>query len=163
MDETRGGWAVLSELLLAASAGGLGVFAGAMLTEGFVLVPWWRSLPPATFLDWYAANHTRLHRFFGSLTAAAAGLALAAAGAALAAGHPGRGPALVAALLALGAVAMFPLCFQAANARFAAGSPTAQELPGELARWARWHALRMALCGAALAAALLALYAPPRG
>lgn len=35
--------------------------------------------------------------------------------------------------------------------------------PGELARWARWHALRMAICCAALAAALLALYAPPRG
>jgi len=45
----------------------LGVAAGAMLAEGAVLVPWWRSMPPEAFLRWYADNARRLFEFFGPL------------------------------------------------------------------------------------------------
>lgn len=144
----------LCEILLLVSAGALGVFAGAMLTEGFVLVPYWRSLSPAEFFAWYRANDERLLRFFAPPTAAAALLAVAAAAVAFWVRHPGRGPALLAALLALAAAAMFPLYFQAANARFSAASLRAEELPAELARWAAWHRARMLASVAALAAAL---------
>ena len=34
----------------------LGVTAGAMLAEAAVLVPYWRSLAPVDFFDWYSAN-----------------------------------------------------------------------------------------------------------
>jgi len=32
------------------SVGSMGIFAGAMLTEGLVLVPYWLSLKPAEFI-----------------------------------------------------------------------------------------------------------------
>lgn len=141
--------------LLAAAA--IGLFTGAMLTEGCVLVPYWQSLSPGDFFAWYAANDRRLLGFFGLLTAAAALLALAAAAVAVWTRDPGRWPALVAAGLMVVAVLMFPAYFQQANARFAAAITPPPDLPAELARWATWHWVRVSLAGGALVAALLAL------
>lgn len=135
----------------------LAMFAGAMLTEGFVLVPYWRSLPPDDFFTWYAANDRRLFAFFGSLTAAGALFPLAAALASLWTRDPGRGFALAAAALAIAVVLMFPLYFARANASFAAATVGAGDLPGALARWARWHWVRTALSVGAVAAAMLAV------
>jgi hypothetical protein len=144
-------------LLLLLSAGALGVYAGAMLTEGFVLVPHWQSLPPADFYAWYAANDARLVGFFGAVTEMAALLALGAALAAFITRHPGRWSALVAALSILVCVAMFFVYFADANARFSAASIPADALPAELERWASWHRTRMALTVVALLAALIPL------
>lgn len=150
----------MTTVLLALAAGALGIFAGAMLTEAGVLVPWWRSLSAAEFHAWYAANDRRLLHFFGPPTTAAAVLALAAAGAAFAEGHPGRWLALLAALLMLAALASFFVYFRAANAAFAAASTPPAALPGALARWAAWHRARTVVALAALAASLLALVVP---
>ena len=136
----------------------LGLFVGTMLTEGCVLVPYWRSLPPSDFFAWYTVNdRRRLLGFFGPLTAAAALLALAAAAVAVWTRDPGRWPALVAASLMVIAVLTFPAFFQQANARFAAAITPPAGLPAELARWATWHGVRTAIAGGALVAALLAL------
>ncbi len=133
----------------------LGVFAGAMLTEGMVLVPYWQSLSPAEFFKWYAANDRRLLSYFGRLTAATAIVALAAAILALATGHPGRADALVAAVSMVVVVASFPLYFKRANERFAAASIPAAEVAAELARWSAWHWMRTAISFVALAVAAL--------
>ena len=121
----------------------LGVYAGGTLTEGGVLVPWWRGLPPAEFLRWYAANHARITRFFGALTATAAVLAVVDAGVAVAGRDATRGWAVAAAVLMLALVAMFPLCFKTPNERFASGGIAPDDVPAALARWAAWHRLRM--------------------
>jgi hypothetical protein len=114
------------------STAALGLFAGAMLTEGLLLVPWWRSLAPGEFLSWYAANGSRLQDYFGPLT-------------------------WLAGLLALLAVSSFFVYFGRANASFAAGAVRAADLPAELARWAAWHWVRTGLSLGALASALLSL------
>ena len=57
----------LGHLLRVLAVASLGLFVGAMVTEGFVLVPYWRSLPADEFLAWYAANDRRLVAFFGPL------------------------------------------------------------------------------------------------
>ena len=72
------------------SVAALGLFLGAMLTEGGVLVPWWQSLAPADFLAWYAANDRRLLGFFSPVTTGAALTAVAAAVGAVWMGQPGR-------------------------------------------------------------------------
>ena len=41
---------LLGDVLRLLSAASLGVFVGANLTEGGLLVPWWRSLAPEEFL-----------------------------------------------------------------------------------------------------------------
>jgi hypothetical protein len=147
----------LCHVLQLLSVAALGVFAGAMLTEGLVLVPFWRSLAAAEFFAWYAANDRRLLGFFGPLTAVTAVLALAAALVALWTGDPGRWLALLAALLAIVAVSTFFLYFQRANASFAAATLAADDVPAELRRWAAWHWLRSGLSLAALTAALLSM------
>ena len=41
---------------------GAGVFTGAMLTIGLTLGGFWKSLPPAEFLDWFSANESLIVR-----------------------------------------------------------------------------------------------------
>jgi hypothetical protein len=144
-------------MLLLLSAGSLGLFAGAMLTEGMVLVPYWRSLSPAAFFAWYAANDRRLLRFFGQLTSATALLVVAAAVMALWTGHPAATHAVTSAALMIAVVASFPLYFKRANESFAAASIAPADIAAELARWAAWHWVRTAVSFIALFSAMAAL------
>jgi hypothetical protein len=138
----------------------LGLSAGALVTEGAVLLPFWRSLEPAQFLDWYGRHATLLLRFFGPLEGADAVLAVAAATfGALDGGEAGRLLG-VAALLALGVLAAFPLYFQRVNAGFAARSIAPERVGAELRRWSRWHWARTAIATAAFACAALAPLLP---
>ncbi len=135
----------------------LGIFAGAMLTEGGVLVPFWRSLAPADFLRWYAANAGRLLAFFSPVTSVSAVVALLAALGSLWEGHPGRWWGLAAAALALATVASFFVYFEHANTRFEKATIAVEAVPAELARWSAWHGARTVLSLAALAASLMAV------
>lgn len=149
---------VASGLARFLSVASLGLFAGGMLTEGFVLVPYWRSLAPAEFFVWYAANDRRLVGFFGPLTSATSVLAVVAALLSLWEGHPGRWLVLLAAMLSVVVVSTFFLYFQKANASFATASLGADEVAAELTRWATWHWWRTGLSLAALAAAMLSVW-----
>ncbi len=147
----------LYDLLRYLATASLGVFAGAMLTEGGVLVPFWRSLAPEEFLRWYGANAARLLAFFSPVTSVSAVLALLAAVASFWEGHPGRWWALAAAVLVLVAVASFFVYFEQANTSFERATIAVDAVPAELARWSTWHNARTAVSLAALAASLLAL------
>jgi len=138
----------------------VGVYAGAMLTEGFVLVPFWRSISPADFHLWYVANDARLLGFFGPLTSVAAITALVTAVTSLWIGHPGRLASVIACASILATLAMFFVYFQAANAQFSAASLAPADLTAELARWAGWHDARMVLSLVSLGFAVLALRRP---
>jgi len=137
------------------SVASLAIFAGGMLTEGCVLVSYWRSLAPAEFLAWYAANGQRLQGFFGPLTSVTALLSIASAFASLWQGHPGRWSALLAAVLLVTVVSTFYLYFQKANASFTAASISDVKLGAELSRWAKWHWWRVGLSFAAFVAAMM--------
>jgi hypothetical protein len=134
-----------------------GVYAGAQLTEACVLVSYWRSLRPAEFFAWYAANDRRLISFFGPLTTSTALVSFAFAVSATSLGHASRGPAILAAVIALGVLGGFAVYFKGANARFAAGTISAEQLPGELRRWAFWHWVRTLSAFVALAVLLASL------
>jgi Domain of unknown function (DUF1772) len=140
-----------------AAAGTLGIFAGAMLTEALVLVPYWRSLKADAFYAWYGDNGRRLVGYFGAVTWLAGIAALTSAGASVSAGHSGTPFAVTAFALALAAVSLFPLYFTRANASFAAAAMSADTLRAELARWERWHRVRTGLSLGALTAALAAI------
>jgi hypothetical protein len=134
----------------------LGLAAGAVLAEGAVLVPWWRSQPPEAFLAWYAAHASRLFTFFGTLEMVAAALILLAA-------ILVRSPSFVAAaLLTVGVLLVFPLYFQDVNASFEKATIAPADVPAELGRWAEWHWTRTVLAIAAFAAAVLGVRARGR-
>jgi hypothetical protein len=123
----------------------LGLSAGALVAEGGVLVPVWRSEPPEAFLAWYRDHAALLVGFYGPLEIAAVGLSAAA----LAANwlHPvmAAGPLLGAAVLAIGVLVAFPLYFQKVNISFATGTIELARIPDELRRWSRWHWARTVL------------------
>jgi hypothetical protein len=143
-------------LLLAAAL--LGLYAGAQLMEGVVLVPHWRALPPGEFLAWYAANDARLVGFFGPLTTATVLVPVGAAAIAVWAGHPGRRLAMAAAVLMIVALAMFFVYFERANASFAAATIAPSDVPAELARWTTWHWVRVVIAFVALGLGFQALW-----
>jgi len=149
---------LISELAQILSATALGVFAGAMLTEAGVLVPYWRSLSPKEFLQWYGVNGQRLQAFFGPLTIVTTLLALLASAVNLWDRHPGRWLTLLAAVISLTVVSTFFVYFKKANASFSAATISVDQVSAELARWAKWHWWRTALSFAALTAAVLSLW-----
>lgn len=148
----------LSHIVSFLSTASLGLFAGAMLTEGLVLLPMWRAQSATEFFAWYGANAQRLLDFFGPLTWTAGLLALAAAVTARWSPEPVRAPAIVAALCMAAAVLTFPLYFGHTNTSFARATLAPAALPAELARWAVWHWARTGFSLAALAAGLTSLY-----
>ncbi|MBI5503678.1 MAG: DUF1772 domain-containing protein [Deltaproteobacteria bacterium] len=135
----------------------LGITAGALLAEASVLVPFWRSQPPRSFLDWYREHAALLLWFFGPLEVATTVVVIIAALLAWSSGAGGAYLSIAAALLALAVLASFPLYFQRANASFEAGTIAIERVAPELRRWALWHWARTLIATASFILATLAL------
>jgi hypothetical protein len=146
-------------LLQILAALGLGLSAGAVLAEGAVLVPYWRSLAAAEFLRWYKENGSRLVRFFGPLEVIGAVLAIAAAVASTIHGAEGSRLLWLAALLASAVLLMFPIYFRSVNESFVAGSVPLADVPVALRQWALWHWTRTFVAILAFLVALTAFQA----
>ena len=132
----------------------LGLAAGAMLAEACVLVPFWRAEKPASFLEWYSGNASRLLNFFGPLEGASGLLVVAAMVLAWLGLLPGRFLFSVSAGLTVAVLLSYPVYFKAVNESFADGSIPLDHVPDALGRWAAWHWLRTS---AGIAAFLLAI------
>ena len=141
----------------------LGVTSGALVTEGAVLVPFWRSLAPAAFLAWYRQHAALLFRFFGSLEIVATLVTLSALALRWHATGSLDGWLGVAVALCIAVLLVFPVYFQRVNTSFEKGTIATEDVGPELARWARWHWLRTAMALGAFVAALLALGAGTEG
>ena len=132
-----------------------------MLLIRVVLVPFWRGLPPAEFRTWFREHWPRQRGLMAPLSA---GGALASAGAAatrVAARDAGPAPAALAAAAGAGVVAVTLAVNEPANHRFAGGALDDDETTALLARWRRWHDVRVALGLVGAAAAALALVRDP--
>jgi len=147
----------MSQLLLVVTAVVLGLQAGALLAEGALLLPIWRSLPAEEFQDWYRTNGDRLVRFFGPLEVAAAVLAAASFGWSLTTDDGSSACFAAAAVGAILVILAFPAYFKNGNARFTAADTDLATLGQELERWGRWHWGRTAIAIAATVAACLGL------
>lgn len=158
MEELRTTINVVSDFTRFLSVAFWGLFAGAMLTEGLVLVPYWRSLTPSEFFLWYKANDKRLLGFFGPLTSLTVIFAVAAALVSLWQGHPSKWITLLAAIISLVVISTFFLYFQKANVSFATASLRVDDVAAELTRWAKWHWWRTILSLVALVLSMLSLW-----
>ena len=145
----------LCHVLQVLSAGAIGLLVGALLAEGSLLVPYWRSLPSDTFYALHKDYGPRLYRFFAPLTITPTLLIVAAAGASMWTSDSGRWPTVVASILYLSVIGTYVGYFRQANARLAAASLSANELSAELARWATWHRARVVLGMLAFGTALV--------
>jgi Domain of unknown function (DUF1772) len=126
----------------------LGLLAGSLALEAFVLVPFWRTLRADDFFGLHHRVGPRLFRYFAPLTTLAVGVPIAAAF--VGRESVGSSSRWAAAALSVGVLAFFPLFFKRANEAFATRSVTGAELPTALHRWAQVHAVRTAMAVAAL-------------
>lgn len=148
-------------LLEIASVVLLGTLSGALLTEGVVLVPYWRSLHASEFAHMHHDFAPRLYTFFAPLTAVAVTLTVAS-GVVHAWADDGRRlwPSLGAAIAALSLLLFYGAYFKAANARLpeTAVKDDQVELQRELRRWHRVHQWRTAICVLAFVLATFAIH-----
>ncbi len=135
---------VIPRLLALLSAVLAGLLAGGMMLLDVVLLPFWRSVPPAEFRTWFTAHSDRIRALMIPLGAGAAAVNAASAVVQTAQG-PRAGAASVAAAAAAGVVAVTITVNEPMNHRFTAEQLTDAETAALLQRWARWHRLRVAL------------------
>lgn len=144
----------MTEALNTLSTVMLGIFAGALLTEGMILVPYWRKMVPEDFFRLHGEMGPSLFRYFAPLTVSSVLLAIAAAGVSL------TDPTISYFRLAAGGGAaltlvIFFVYFKSANQAFADHSLTDEELGPELARWTTWHWIRTVIIIVAFAASVI--------
>ncbi|MBL4671536.1 MAG: DUF1772 domain-containing protein [Arenicella sp.] len=124
----------------------IGLFAGSLLTEAIILVPYWRRMEPVEFFRLHGSLGPSLFRYYAPLTSAAVILAVTAAALAGASNVPW----LISAGLCLITIAIFVIYFRAANNRFATHDISSDKLGRELQNWSNWHWLRTSLVIVAL-------------
>lgn len=135
----------------------LGLFVGSLLTEGMILVPYWRSLKPVTFLALHGTLGPRLFRYFAPLTVAATLIPVATFVYCCWTGAEGWIYSAIVAVTMLGILGIFFYYFKSANASFASGSVGVEGLPDELGKWSNWHWLRTVMGLVAFSLSLFAL------
>ncbi|WP_342077111.1 DUF1772 domain-containing protein [Yoonia sp. SS1-5] len=124
----------------------VGLLAGSLLTEGMVLVPFWRSLPMDKFYELHGSGGPRLFRYFAPLTA------LAVVASIVHAVTDGDIGSWIAASLCCLTFASFFVFFRAVNNKLSAHAYNEADLPKVLERWAIWHHARTFMMLAAFAA-----------
>ena len=134
-----------------------GIFTGALLTEAFVLVPFWRKMDAADFLSRHASMGPSLFRFFAPLTVAGSMLPPLTWLLATVTHSPTQTYWAISGLIGLAMLAIYFAYFDKANASFKDASIEESALANELARWAFWHNFRTGLAVIGFSTALLAL------
>ncbi len=131
------------EILTIITTAVIGLYAGSLLTEGMILVPFWRRMSAEEFFGGHSKMGPSLFRYFAPLTVLAVMLSVLTA---ILAG----GRHVWVAGLCLTALAIFFVYFKKANQSFADHSLSNEDLPAELARWSAWHWTRTVIIIAAL-------------
>ncbi|MGB0907387.1 MAG: hypothetical protein ACPGVT_07825 [Maricaulaceae bacterium] len=125
------------------TTGIIGLYAGSLLTEGVILVPYWRRMSAEDFFSKHSEMGPSLFKYFAPLTTLAVMMSVLTA--VLVGGRH-----VIAAGLCVSALVIFFLYFKKANASFADHSLANEDLKAELAKWAAWHWLRTVILIAAL-------------
>jgi uncharacterized membrane protein len=113
------------------------------------LIPFWQGVPPDEFRSWFRQYGRRMGAVMIPL-----GITATASTVAAAVLEPARG-STVSALATVGVVAITVSVNEPANERFWSEAPmTDEETAQQLARWARWHDVRVALGVVAVLAAV---------
>ena len=132
---------------------GAASFAGAMLNIGLTLGAYWKSLPPAAFLDWFSVNSHFIGRTIPVFVIPTA-LGLVAS-LWIDWSRPGNRSLWLAAIAcAIGIGVLTALYHLPANGAFATKVTPLDQVPDALDQWLILHAVRIAL---AMSSAVLAL------
>jgi Na+-transporting NADH:ubiquinone oxidoreductase subunit NqrB len=134
-----------------------------MLLIGVAIVPYWRSLEPLEFSQWFAAHATLIGRLMIPLGSLATLSVLLAASVAAVRRLPGWACLAVAAISAGFIAAIYPLYYSGANTALGSGTLAPAEITAELTRWRSWHWARIVAGVVAFLGAIRACSLQARG
>jgi hypothetical protein len=133
------------------------LFAGAMLLIRVVLVPFWQRLSPDAFRGWFRDHSGRIAAVMFPLGAAATLSATAAAVVSRDLPRARRRPLWLAATCTIGVTVVTMAVNEPANEQFNGHDLPDGETPALLARWRRWHTIRVLLGAVAAVSAVRSL------
>jgi hypothetical protein len=133
------------EFITVANIAVLGVFAGSMATEAFLLVPFFRSLSAKEFYALHPGFGPRLYQYYAPVTISATITPLVTAGATTFVDAGSSWPFWLVVIISLSILAIYFLYFRQANLAFAEQRVAEADLERELTRWSRVHLFRTVL------------------
>ncbi|GBF40628.1 DUF1772 domain-containing protein [Leptospira johnsonii] len=135
----------------------LGLTAGAMLTEAVIIVPFWLSLSPTEFFDWYAKHQAALVNYYSPLEIWSTILTVVTSILLLIAKQEGRLSMVASTVLSILVIMTFFIFFKDANAGFNTRSIANEKLTSAITTWGNWQWLRVGLGIAAFIFGLLSI------
>ncbi|WP_061250025.1 DUF1772 domain-containing protein [Leptospira alstonii] len=135
----------------------LGLTAGAMLTEAVIIVPFWLSLSPTEFFDWYAKNQAALVNYYSPLEIWSTILTVVTSILLLITKQEGKWSMAASTVLSIIVIATFFIFFKDANANFNTRSIANDKLTLAITTWGNWQWLRVGLGIAAFIFGLLSI------
>lgn len=149
---------MLSEILIVLSIGVLGIFLGAQITEGVLLVPYWKTLSPAAFFELHQTFGRKIHQFYAPLTILATFLPLTTVVFGLVTNVQGQLPLILMGIATAIFFSTYFLYFKQANGRFAEASIPHEKLSVELTKWGNWHWGRIVFESIAFVCSIVTLF-----
>jgi uncharacterized membrane protein YbaN (DUF454 family) len=144
------------ETLMILTVSVLGLFAGSLLTEAFLLVPYFRSIKFDDFYRLHDDFGPRLYRYYAPLTIAATVLPLVSAAAITLVDPTKSSLSWLASALSFAIMTTYFLYFRRANLSFAKKRLSETEWELELTRWSGVHNFRTVLAISAFVVSILA-------
>lgn len=121
----------------------LGLTAGAMLTEAVIIVPFWLSLSPLEFFDWYAKNQSALVNYYSPLEIWSTIFSLITSILLLITKQKGKWSMLLATVFSILVIATFFIFFKEANSAFNTRSIEDAKFLLAITTWGNWQWLRV--------------------
>ena len=121
------------------------IFIGSQITEGLLLVPYWKSLSPDEFYDYYSQFGLLIGRFYTVLTIIAACISIATSLYCMYVKSKALRDSLVSSVFILLCIAVFYLYFKDANQQFFTANLNPVQLKSALETWEYLHWFRVFL------------------
>lgn len=121
------------------------IFLGSQITEGVLMVPYWRSLSADEFYSYYGEFGPSISQFYTILTIAAALISISVAIKFQLSKSKGAGLAVFSAVFAMLFILCFYVYFKGVNESFYQRALDPINLKEELKVWSSWHWSRIGL------------------
>jgi hypothetical protein len=123
----------------------LSFFSGAFLFIAFVVVKFWQSIAPTTFLDWMSDHFFRFQMLMIPLNMTALLLTIVALGSAWNSRPASRLPLGLAVGCIFACTITYPIYFAGANAEFLSRTIELLQISDAIQTWVAWHWVRTGL------------------
>lgn len=119
------------------------IFVGSQITEGFLLVPHWKSLSIVEFYDYYSTFGPTIGRFYTVLTIIATLIPVCYSIYCFRMQAAAFNYSLISTFFSLLVITVFYLYFKGTNQQFYESTLSASQLKSVLSSWQMWHWIRV--------------------